>query len=88
MCFFNYKHFFDSSCHFQCRFFFPMSVLYNVNLEGEEFDERDKKYIICIDPVGNNRSLNVVVAGLMGILKRREQLTTLKKVVCGHAFAW
>ena len=26
-------------------------------VEGEEFDGRDKKYIICIDPMGNT-SLN------------------------------
>ena len=41
-------------------------------VEGEEVDGSDKKYIICIDPVGS-ASLNVGVAWYMG--KRRQHPT-------------
>ena len=41
-------------------------------VEGEEVDGSDKKYIICIDPVGS-ASLNVGVAWYMGKRRRQSQ---------------
>ena len=35
-------------------------------VEGDEFDGKDTKYVIYIDPVGN-ASVNMAVAGYMGL---------------------
>ena len=47
------------------------------DVEGERFDGRDKKYIICIDPVGNT-SWNVGVAGHKANVKRRRESNVIQ----------
>ena len=83
MCFVNdfafclFMSAFFSAGFFKLSFF--RSVIFSVNflcfgVEGEDFDGRNKKYIIYIDPEGH-APLHVGVARCMGIVKIRDNPT-------------
>lgn len=56
LCFFMAA--FYSVGFFRCQYFSVLTYCLYFGVEGEEFEGRCKKYMFCIDPVGN-ASLNV-----------------------------
>ena len=67
---FMFVYSFLSSGLFRWQYFSMSNYCVCFDVEEEECDGRDKKYIICIQPVGST-SLIVGAAGRMGIANGR-----------------